>query len=172
MTRHRHNLLREGLIAGILGAAAVAAWFLIVDLVQGRPLATPSVLGQVILYGQTAPVVTPVPFGPAVAYTLLHVGAFVLFGIGVTELVHLAMGSPLARFGLMIVAVVFELFFFMITYVLFAGTLYLFPWWSVLAANTLALLAMGYYLAGSHRSLGRLFAGEPLGSTPAGDIRP
>ena len=164
MTRHRHDLLSEGLMTGILGAVAVAGWFLIIDLIQGRPLATPSVLGQVILYGRTAPVVTPAEIGPALAYTLLHIGAFVLFGIGVTQLVHLAMSSPLARFGLMIVAVVFELFFFMLTYMLFAGTLYLFPWWSVLTANTLALLAMGYYLAGRHRSLGRRFAGQALGS--------
>jgi hypothetical protein len=163
MARHRHDLLREGLTTGIIGAVAVAGWFLIADLAQGRPLATPSVLGQVILYGRTAPVVTPVEFGPALAYTLLHVGAFVLFGIGVTELVHLAMTSPLARFGLMIVAVVFELFFFLVTFTLFAGTV-LFPWWSVLAANSLALLAMGYYLATRHRSLGRRFAGEALGA--------
>ena len=164
MTRHRHDLLREGLITGVIGAVAVAGWFLITDLIQGHPLATPSILGQVILYGQTAPVTTPVEVGPALSYTLLHIGVFVLFGIGVTELVHLAMTSPLARFGLMITAVVFELFFFLITYVLFAGTLQLFPWWSVLAANTLALLAMGYYLASRHRSLGRRFAGEALGA--------
>jgi hypothetical protein len=164
MTRHRHDLLREGLVSGALGAVAVAVWFLLIDLVQGRPLATPSVLGQVILYGRATPIVASVQLGAVIAYTLFHLGVFVLFGIGVTQLVHLAMTSPLARFGLMIVAVVFELFFFLVTFMLFAGTLYLFPWWSVLAANSLALMAMGYYLAGRHPSLRRQFASEALGA--------
>ena len=74
------------------------------------------------------------------------------------------MASALARFGLMIVAVVFELFFFMVTFMLFAGTLYLFPWWSVLTANTLALLAMGFYLRARHPSLSRRYASESLGA--------
>ncbi len=163
MPRHHHDVLREGLITGVLGAAAVAGWFLVTDLVQGRPLSTPSVLGQVILYGITAPTVTPAETGPVVAYTLLHLGVFVLFGILVTQLVHLAMYAALARFALMAVAVVFELFFFGVTYMLFAGTSYLFPWWSVLAANTLSLAAMGYYLAQRHPGLRHQYAREALG---------
>ena len=39
------------MITGALGASAVAGWFLLTDLLQGRPLSTPSVLGQVILFG-------------------------------------------------------------------------------------------------------------------------
>jgi hypothetical protein len=164
MTRHHHDLMREGVITGSLGAAAVAGWFLLTDLVQGRPLSTPSVLGQVVLFNSTNPVVSPAEAGPVVAYSLLHFGLFVLFGIGVTQLVHLAMRTALARFALMLVAVVFEVFFLIATYVLFAGTRYLFPWWSVLAANTLALVAMGYYLFGHHPVLRRQFGREALGA--------
>src|ERR1041385_4478948 len=100
MTRHHHDLLREGVITGALGAAAVAGWFLVTDLVQGRPLSTPSVLGQVILFGITNPTVAPAQPGPVVAYTLLHIGVFVLFGIGVTQLMHIAMRTPLALFAM------------------------------------------------------------------------
>jgi hypothetical protein len=164
MTRHHHNLLREGVITGSLGAATVAAWFLLTDVVQGRPLTTPSVLGQVVLFNIANPSVSPAEAGPVAAYTLLHFGVFVFFGIGVTQLVHLCMRTPLARFALMLVAVVFELFFLGVTYTLFAGTRYLFPWWSVLAANTLALLAMGSYLLGRHPVLRRQFSREPLGA--------
>ena len=39
------RLLREGFITGIIGAAAVAVWFFIVDLVAGTAFFTPSVLG-------------------------------------------------------------------------------------------------------------------------------
>ena len=162
--RHHHNLLREGFITGIIGAAVVAVWFLVIDLAQGRPLATPSVLGQVILFRSTAPVITPVDSSAVVAYTLLHLGAFVLFGIAVTQLVHLAMSSPLARFGLMIVAVCFEVFFLIATFALFKGTSDLFPWWSVLAANTLSLAGMGLYLKRSHPGLRHQYQKEPLGA--------
>lgn len=164
MARHHHELFREGLFTGLVGAAAVAGWFLLTDLAQGRPLSTPSILGQVILYGITAPAVTPVQTGPLIAYTLLHLGAFVLFGIAVTHVVHLAMASPLARFGLMMLAVVFEVFFLIMIYAVFKGTSELFPWWSVLAANTLALLAMGYYLKLSHPGLRHQYEKEPLGA--------
>lgn len=164
MTRHHHDLFREGVIAGVIGAAAVAAWFFVTDLVQGRPLSTPSVLGQVILFRTTQPIVTPMQVGPTVAYTLLHVGVFILFGIAVTQLVHFAMWSPLARFGLLIVGVCFELFFFFVTLALFEGTRYLFPWWSVLGANTVALIGMGWYLMRKHPTLKRQFTREPLGA--------
>jgi hypothetical protein len=164
MAQHRHNLLREGLITGVIGAVAVAVWFLLTDLAQGRPLTTPSVLGQVILYRVTAPVVTPPDTGAVIAYTLLHIGAFVLFGIAVTQLVHLAMSSPLARFGLMMVAICFEVFFLIMIYAVFHATSHLFPWWSVLAANTLSLVAMGLYLKRSHPGLKHQYDKEPLGA--------
>jgi hypothetical protein len=162
--QHRHDLLREGVFTGIVGGVAVALWFLIVDAMQGRMFATPSVLGQVILFQNPNPVITPVQTGPMIAYTLLHFGAFIGFGIGVTHLVHLAMYSPLVRFALMIVAVVFELFFFMVTYALFTGTSNIFPWWSVLAANTLSLAAMSVYLMRRHPGLKRQYQREPLGA--------
>src|SRR5205823_9923117 len=33
----QHRTLREGLTAGVLGATAVAVWFLILDTIAGRP---------------------------------------------------------------------------------------------------------------------------------------
>jgi len=163
MADERHSLTREGFLAGMVGAVAVMVWFLLTDLAQGRPLSTPSVLGQIILFRATEPVVTPVQIGAVVGYTLLHVGAFLLFGIVATQLVHYAMRSPLARFGLMMLAVVFEVFFLIMIYAAFNATSYLFPWWSVLAANTLSLLAMGWYLKRTHPGLREQYASEPLG---------
>lgn len=160
----RHQLSREGLMAGLIGAALVVIWFLITDILQGRPLSTPSVLGQIVLYGITEPEISPPQTGPVIAYTFLHIGAFVIFGIVLTELIHLAMYSPLARFGLMIVAVCFEVFFVIMTYAVFSATQYLFPWWSVLAANTLSLAGMGFYLFRRHPGLKRQFQREPLGA--------
>ena len=41
-------LYQEGMIAGILGAAAVAVWFLLLDALAGRPFWTPTVLGTAL----------------------------------------------------------------------------------------------------------------------------
>ena len=40
------RILREGFIAGLIGAGAVALWFLIVDMIAGRPFFTPAMLGS------------------------------------------------------------------------------------------------------------------------------
>lgn len=161
---HRHNLLREGVMTGVLGAATVAVWFLVTDALQGRPFTTPSILGQIFLYGNTSPEIARVEAGPLVAYSLTHLAAFVLFGIVITELVHLAMGSPLARFALLLLAVVFELFFAFVLFAISEGIRALFPSWSVLIANALSLTAMGVYLLRSHPGLKRRYQREPLGA--------
>jgi hypothetical protein len=163
VSRQHHSLVREGFISGIIGAAVVAVWFLISDVLQGRPFSTPSVLGQVVLFQNSAPNITPAEPGPELAYPLLHLGAFVVFGILLSQLIHLAMSSPLARFGLMVIAVCFELFFVFMTYAVFHQTSYLFPWWSVLAANTLSLAGMGFYLYRRHPGLRLQYQREPLG---------
>ena len=41
----QHRVVREGLIAGVIGAVAVAVWYLAIDLTQGRVLFTPAALG-------------------------------------------------------------------------------------------------------------------------------
>ena len=41
----------EGIVAGLLGAATIAIWFLILDMIQGRPLYTPTVLGTALFRG-------------------------------------------------------------------------------------------------------------------------
>jgi len=38
------RLYQEGMIAGVIGAIAVAVWFLLLDTAAGRPLYTPTVL--------------------------------------------------------------------------------------------------------------------------------
>jgi hypothetical protein len=41
----RFRYLRDGLIAGLIGAALVAVWFLIYDAAIGQPFRTPALLG-------------------------------------------------------------------------------------------------------------------------------
>src|ERR671931_209519 len=47
-TARTSSLYEEGIVAGLLGAATIAVWFLILDAIQGRPLYTPTVLGTAL----------------------------------------------------------------------------------------------------------------------------
>ena len=47
--------VREGIWAGLLGAAAVAIWFLAYDAVAGLPLRTPALLGAALFHGLRDP---------------------------------------------------------------------------------------------------------------------
>src|SRR6185295_8018568 len=76
MLKHHHSFGRESIATGLIGASVVALWFLILDAVNGQPLSTPSILGQVIIFGHETPVAYP-PVWPAVAaYTALHIAGF------------------------------------------------------------------------------------------------
>ena len=57
--------LREGIIAGLIGAAVVAVWFLIYDAARGRPLRTPALLGAATFQGVTDPAAVPVTAHPS-----------------------------------------------------------------------------------------------------------
>ena len=161
--RHHHSVLKEGALAGMLGAFAVAIWFLALDVYQGRALFTPSVLGQILLMGRSTPGTEAIDTTAVLLYTVFHFAAFAVFGIGVTKLVHLAINVPVLRFGLVMLFVVFEVFFWGFTYMFFAGTRGLFPRGAILIANTLAAVAMATYLWRRHPSLKRALRHEPLG---------
>ena len=45
----RNSIVRDGVVAGVLGATAVALWFLGVDSLYATPLATPAALGRGLL---------------------------------------------------------------------------------------------------------------------------
>lgn len=166
MTRHHHSSWQEGMDAGIIGGLVVAAWFLVLDLVSGRPFMTPSVLGQIVLFGESEPQLTPPVFGAILLYTVVHFVLFVLLGMVVAKLVHWAVESPLWRYALLALFVVFEFSFYSLMYLLFAATREIFPFWAVLVANTLAAAAMATYFWRTHPSLRRSLERVPLGAAP------
>ena len=163
MADSEHNWLGEGSTVGVIGALTVAGWFLILDVIAGRPFFTPSVLGQVVLFGRETPTSAPMPEAIAL-YSFVHFSAFIGFGILVTQLVHLAVRESTFRFALLIIFVVFEVFFYGFTYIFFAGTRGVFPWWSMLAANTLAAITMGLYVYFRHPALRQSPDHQPLGA--------
>ena len=42
------QILEDGFFCGVIGAAVVALWYLVLDSLAGRPLFTPSLLGSLL----------------------------------------------------------------------------------------------------------------------------
>ncbi len=73
------QIIRDGAVAGVLGAATVAVWFLLFDFSRGSPLETPAVLAAVLFHGGIARAhILPL----AAEYTVVHFTAFIVFGLG------------------------------------------------------------------------------------------
>src|SRR2546422_3623474 len=74
------RVLREGFIAGLIGAAAVAPWFLIVDLVAGRPFFTPAMLGSAVFWGVHDPSIVANGYSPIIGYSSIPRSRFLIVG--------------------------------------------------------------------------------------------
>src|SRR5437773_10020399 len=103
--------LREGVIAGLIGATIVAVWFLIYDAARGAPFRTPTLLGSAALQGVQNPEVVPVSTGLVVQYTVLHGVVFALVGILIAFLIVSAQRQPARLLMLVIALLCFEVFF-------------------------------------------------------------
>src|SRR5437867_1701391 len=91
------GIYQEGLIAGVLGAAVIAVWFLILDTVSGRPLHTPTILGTAIFRGGeglASPETVPVSFEMVVLYTWVHALVFCVIGGIAARLLAVAERQP------------------------------------------------------------------------------
>ncbi len=145
--------VREGLIAGLVGASAVAIWFLLVDLIAGHAFYTPGLLGNALfsLFGPTTgeSLVTHV-----VGYTVFHLLAFAGLGLAAASLLHAARKQPAVLAGLLLLFVAFQVAFYGVTEVLSMNELLGgMAWWSIGAANLLAAFGMGRYLLREHPEL-------------------
>lgn len=73
-------VLPSGIEAGLIGGAAVAAVFLIRDVMNGVPMHTPSVLGTLLIEGPDAARIVESAPGVAAAYNALHFAFWVIAG--------------------------------------------------------------------------------------------
>jgi len=151
--------LREGVIAGLIGATIVAVWFLIYDAARGAPFRTPTLLGSAALQGVQNPEVVPVSTGLVVQYTVLHGVVFALVGILIAFLIVSAQRQPARLLMLVIALLCFEVFFLAVVVWLARPVLHDVAWWAILVANVLAAGGMLAYFFVGHRALGRALLG-------------
>ena len=153
-SRDLTRLYQEGLIAGLVGAATVAIWFLIIDSIQGRPLYTPTVLGAALFHRGAAPWLDAVPnFEMVLMFTWVHGLAFIVIGGIVARLLALAERQSNLGFGILMLFVFFEFGFVAAAMVFAEPVLHALAWPAVLVANMLAAAAMGGYFWVRHRNL-------------------
>lgn len=155
----------EGVIAGLLGASAIAVWFLIVDVVARQPFFTPAMLGSALFFGIDDPAAVDIAVGPVLTYSMVHVLSFVVVGLVASALACQAERSPSTLFLAVVLFAVFGFGFFTIWTILGPPILGVLAWWSVAIGNGIAALAMGYYLWQRHPRLREQLAAQPLGTT-------
>jgi len=146
----------EGLVAGLLGAATIAVWFLILDSLAGRPFRTPTILGTAIFrggQGLTSPDGVPVSFEMVLLYTWIHALVFWVIAGVAARLLRVAERQPNAGVGILLLFVVFE-FGFVVAALMFAeAVLHALTWPAILGGNLLAALVMGVYFWRRHPDL-------------------
>ena len=157
----RSRVAKEGFVAGALGAAAVAVWFLLYDTAAGAPLRTPALLGAAVLEGLRDPAALTISLPLILKYTLVHGAAFVVFGWLAAGLLALGDREPRLLYAFVMLFVCFEVFCFAMIAVLAQWLLETLAWWTIVAANLLAALAMLGYLLREHRVAWRAFLSEP-----------
>jgi len=150
--RH-HPIVREGLISGLIGAASVALWFFIIDVLQDRPFFTPAALGSALFLGARGAEEVEVTGAIVTGYTILHVTAFLFVGIVAAALLRAADRHPPVLLGIVLLFVTFEVFFFGLIVIVASWLLDALAEWTILVANVVAAAAMGAYLIRQHPTL-------------------
>lgn len=139
----------DGVGSGALGAAVVATFFLIVDVLAGRPFWTPGALGSAVFLGERlAPEATPLPvivFG----YTVLHGVVFLSIGLMASFTLPAARRRLGGTSGLLLAAALFaslEIFFLTFAGLFAPGLVDAFGTGRVATGNLLAAIAMAAWL--------------------------
>ena len=166
MPENRHSIVGEGTDVGLIGGLVVAALFLMLDTLAGHPFQTPSLLGQMVIFGDRTPDPKQLAFGAILFYTAFHFIVFALVGMGLVALVHWGTENSVVRYAFVPVFLVLEFLFWGLLEVLSERSSELFPFWAVITANTLASLCMGLYLWRRHPDLRRSIRDTPLGAAP------
>jgi hypothetical protein len=163
------RILREGFVAGCIGAAAVAIWFLIVDAVNGRPFFTPAMLGSAVFWGVREPSQVVIEYSRIIGYTMIHVSAFIIVGVVAAALAAEVEVAPPTLYLLVVFFAVFEFGFYVTVAILAQPLLGSLAWWNVAIGNAIAAFGMGYYLWREHPKIGEELRKHPLGETEEGE---
>lgn len=148
-----NRVLRDGVVAGAIGATAVALWFFVPDLIQGRPFFTPAALGSALLHGVTDQEAVTVGAGTVLFFSIIHFGVWIGVALIASAILQSAESSPRILF--------FGMLFFAVLGAHFVGIIAIFAewilgelaWWNLAFGTLLGAGATVYYLLRAHPRL-------------------
>jgi hypothetical protein len=149
------SLVRESLVAGALGAGAVAVWFLILDVINGRIFFTPAAFGSAFFYNATGVDQVRIDATTVIGYTVIHIVGFMIVGFLAARLMMGADREPRVLLGAGVAFMVMEIATLCFLMLLATWLLDALSIWTVLIANVLAAAVMGYYLYRQHPQVRR-----------------
>jgi len=151
-TQTTEQIYQQGIVAGTLGAVTIALWFLLIDLFNGRPLHTPTVLGTALFRGPGALPAghAPIDLEMVIIFTWVHFLAFGLIGGVASWLLAATERNINFGFGVILLFVIFEYGFIAVTMIFAEEVLELMAWPAILIGNTLAAVAMALYFRSRH----------------------
>lgn len=158
------QVLEDGFFAGVIGAGLVAAWYLVLDLVAGRPLFTPALLGSVLFRGATD--ASGIAIEPQVVawYTAVHFLAFLAVGMVASWLAAQFERFPTVGVAILFLFVIFETGFFVFAFTIGRAVLGTLGLWTIAIANLLAAAGMSIYLLRRHpmalRNMNRIWTDQ------------
>jgi hypothetical protein len=155
-TEEISNLYQDGIVAGVIGAAVIALWFLIIDTFNGRPLYTPTVLGTALFQGGVglnAPESLAVNVEAVLMFTWVHGLIFIIIGGIASRLLGIAEHNPNVGFGILLLFVVFEFGFVAVNLAFADAVLQALAWQAILLGNLLAASSMAGYFWWRHPNL-------------------
>lgn len=156
----RHPAVWEGLATGLVGAGAVALWFLVVDILTGLPFQTPAALGSALFLGASGAAEVQYNVALIGAYTVVHVLAFWLVGALFAWVARRLERAPSLWLMALLGFIIVEGLFLGATTLLASWVLGALTWWAVGMGNLVAVSAMGWFLWARHPQLReRLVAG-------------
>ncbi len=145
------DLLYDAFYGAAVGGSTIAIFFLVVDLIAGHPLFTPSLIGTVLVTGADAAAVTEVRLDMVAYFSAAHFGSFLALGAVVSLMCRwtgLSKTSPRA-----VVAVVFTLLtagFLVGGRLLIPGVGAVIGLPAILAANLVTAFSMAAFLKWAH----------------------
>jgi len=145
----RAMVLLDGLIAGIIGAAIIAIWFLFQDTLSSLPLAAPTILGTALFVGPEDLASTErvqVSLRLTLMYTWVHGLVFIVLGEIAAYFLLSARKNPNLGLSILLLFVILEFGFVGTTFVFAKPVLYELAWAMVLLGNLLAAAGMACYL--------------------------
>ena len=155
------EVLGDGVSAGLIGASAVALWFLVVDTVLREAFFTPSLVASALLKGMPASADHHVELTMVAAFTALHSMAFIAFGVVASWLVDQFEHTPDLPLITIGVFIALEGGFVVATKLVVPDVAEVIGHGFIVAGNVFAAVGMGVYLHVAQRHPEDLAAATP-----------